>query len=148
MRIGEALQGISSILLDTSPLVYYVEQHPVYGPLMCSFFRIRAERSIDVVTTPVTLSECLVLPVHEGMHDLAATYRAVLLRGQGSVFRTLGSREADMAAQIRAQCNLRLPDAFQVAAALSAGCQAILTNDLVFKRVASPQILVLDELEP
>jgi len=147
MTVGEALEGVSSILLDSAPLIYQVEQHPAYGRLMRAFFQIREERSIDVVTTPVTLAECLVVPIRAGLQNLAETYRAVLLRGKGSAFRTLGNEEADLAAHIRAQHNLRLPDALQVAAALTNGCQAILTNDRRFTRVEAPRILLLDELE-
>jgi len=38
-------------------------------------------------------------------------------------------------------------DAFQIAAALAAGCDAFLTNDNTLKRVSELTILVLDELE-
>ena len=43
--------------------------------------------------------------------------------------------------------HLRTPDALQVATALDAGCDALLTNDLGLKRVAEMRVLVLDELE-
>ena len=53
---------------------------------------------------------------------------------------------AIQAAQIRARYNLQLPDAFQIAVALAANCQAFLTNDVILKRVTELQVLVLDEL--
>jgi predicted nucleic acid-binding protein len=42
---------------------------------------------------------------------------------------------------------LRTPDAFQIAAALGAGCEAFLTNDLALSQVAELRVLVLDKLE-
>jgi predicted nucleic acid-binding protein len=50
-------------------------------------------------------------------------------------------------AEIRARYNLTLTDAFQVAAALNAGCEAFLTNDAGLKRVTELRIITLDELE-
>lgn len=49
------------------------------------------------------------------------------------------------AAQIRARYNLQLPDAFQIAFALAAGCEAFLTNDVIFKRIKELQVLVLND---
>ncbi len=40
----------------------------------------------------------------------------------------------------------QLPDAFQVAVALAADCDAFLTNDATFRRVAELRVLVLDDL--
>jgi predicted nucleic acid-binding protein len=53
---------------------------------------------------------------------------------------------AERSAEIRAHCNLKLADSFQVAAAIAAGCDAFLTNDSDLKRVSGITILVLDEL--
>jgi predicted nucleic acid-binding protein len=54
---------------------------------------------------------------------------------------------AERAAQLRAQYNLRTPDALHVASALEAACDAFLTNDLGLKRVTELRVLVLDELQ-
>lgn len=51
-----------------------------------------------------------------------------------------------LAAKLRATYNLTLPDALQVSVAITAGCQAFLTNDVRLKRVKELQILVLDEM--
>jgi predicted nucleic acid-binding protein len=50
-------------------------------------------------------------------------------------------------AEVRAKYNLKLPDALQVAIALEASCEALLTNDAQLKRVTELRILVIDELE-
>lgn len=54
---------------------------------------------------------------------------------------------AERAAELRAHYNLTLTDAFQIAAALTAGCDAFPTNDAALKRVTELTVLVLDELE-
>jgi predicted nucleic acid-binding protein len=54
---------------------------------------------------------------------------------------------AERAAHIRATYNIRIPDALQLGAALSAGCEAFLTNDHDLRRVTDLRVLVLEELE-
>jgi len=54
---------------------------------------------------------------------------------------------ASRAADLRARYNLTLTDAFQVAAALVAGCDAFLTNDDAIKRVTELNVIVIDEVE-
>ena len=147
MTIEDALQGVTSILVDTSPLIYHLEHHPHRAPIMARFFQIRAEMAITLVTSPVTLAECLVHPVRLGLADLASAYHRLIVNGENTEFRPVGSAEARLATRIRADHDLRLADAFQVAVALEAGCEAILTNDMAFKRVAEIPAIVLDELE-
>ncbi|WP_238360802.1 type II toxin-antitoxin system VapC family toxin [Iningainema tapete] len=51
------------------------------------------------------------------------------------------------AAQLRSRYNLALLDAYQVAVALTGNCEALLTNDIAFKRVTELRVLIVDELE-
>jgi len=146
MSIEEALAGVRSILLDTAPVIYHVERHPRYGPLMASLLAIRSQRGILAVTSPVTVAECLVVPFRLGRADLANSYAATLLNGEDIEFHDLDAQLAIAAAQVRAELNLALLDAFQVAVARQAGCEAILTNDTLFKRVGTPRAIILDEL--
>jgi predicted nucleic acid-binding protein len=53
---------------------------------------------------------------------------------------------AERAAQIRADHNLRTPDAIQAATALAAGVIGFVTNDPMFRRVPSLDVLILDEM--
>jgi len=58
----------------------------------------------------------------------------------------IGPDIAEKAADLRARYNLRTPDALQVATALYAGCDAILTNDAAMARVTELSVLVIDDL--
>jgi predicted nucleic acid-binding protein len=53
---------------------------------------------------------------------------------------------AEQSADLRARYNLRTPDALQIAATLSVGCQAFLTNDKKLSNVTELQVIVLDDL--
>ena len=52
---------------------------------------------------------------------------------------------ADSASELRSRHNLRTPDALQIAAVLSVGCEAFLTNDKRLKHVDDLRVIILDD---
>jgi len=147
MKLEDALGDVSAILLDTAPVIYYLERNPRYAPVMEAFFYLRAKSGIVLITSPITLLECLVHPLQRGLPDLERAYHRLIVAGENTVFRVIGDAEAREAARLRSECHLRLADALQGAVAILSGCQAILTNDSVFKKLAEVRSLILDELE-
>jgi predicted nucleic acid-binding protein len=57
------------------------------------------------------------------------------------------NRSLNRLAQFRADLNLSLADALQVATALAADCDAFITNDLRLKRVSRINVIVIQELK-
>jgi predicted nucleic acid-binding protein len=78
--------------------------------------------------------------------DLVEKFRKVIMTGAHTYYVGVDA-VAESAAELRARYNLSLTDAFQIAAALSAGCDAFLSNDTALKRVTEFRVLVLDELQ-
>ncbi|WP_017326546.1 PIN domain-containing protein [Synechococcus sp. PCC 7336] len=147
MNVEAALQGVTRLFLDTAPVIYYLENNPIYQSLVVSVFdRIEAGR-LTAVTSPVTLAECLVHPYRLGRTKLQQAYQRTIVNAENTLFQTIGELAAQRAAQLRASYNLSLPDFLQLAAALAANCEAFLTNDINLKRVGELQILVIKELE-
>ena len=72
----------------------------------------------------------------------------VILRGANTFFMPIDEEATRRAAELRAQHNLTLPDAFQAAVAITAGCDGFLTNDSLLKRVSGLQVIVLEDLTP
>lgn len=102
---------------------------------------------LPAVTSPITLLECLVVPCRLGRVRVQQDFTDLIVNGNNVTFASLGHAIAHRGAELRAKYNLSLPDALQVAAALAAGCDAFLTNDLDLKRVRELNVLILDELE-
>lgn len=50
------------------------------------------------------------------------------------------------AARLRAQTNLKTPDAIHAATALTSGCMQFIMNDPAFRRVTGLNVVVLSEL--
>ncbi len=148
MNITDSLQGVTRLFLDTAPVIYFVEQHPQYFPLVREVFQQLRNTPLMGVISPITLAECLVQPYRLGQMELQQDFIELMTDNDNVEFVPFHNETLALeAAQIRARYNLQLPDAFQIAVALAAGCEAFLTNDVTFRRVTELRIVVLDELE-
>ena len=147
MNIEESLQDVTHLFIDTAPVIYYVEQNSKYLETARGVFNSIREGTLIAVTSPITLSECLVRPYRLGQTQLQQYFIDVIVNGNNTIFVPIDNPNIALeAAKIRAKYNLQLPDAFQIAVALTAECEAFLTNDAVFRRVTELSILLLDEL--
>lgn len=147
MNITESLQGVTRLFLDTAPIIYYIERNPQYFALVSVVFDYIVNGTPMGVASPITLAECLVLPYQLGQTELQQDFIELLTESDTIEFVQIDQNLALQAAQIRARYNLQLPDAFQVAVALAAGCEAFLTNDVIFRRVTELQVLVLNDFD-
>lgn len=147
MKISDALSGVRSLGIETAPFIYFVEQHPTYIDRMRAIFQQVNQGTPQVVTSVITLTEVLVMPIQTGHTRYEQEYRDMLLNTAYITTLPVSAAMAERAGHLRAQYRLRTPDALHIATALEAGCQAFLTNDRDLKRVRELRVLVLDELE-
>jgi predicted nucleic acid-binding protein len=140
-----ALEG-QVVALDTTPLIYFIEQNPSYIDAIRPFFVAMDRGKVRVVTSMVTLLEVLVHPLRRGEKELAQQYRDILLDAEGLTTLSLSQDIAEEAAQLRASYNIRTPDAIQLATALCVGASCLLTNDARLPSLPELRVLVLDEL--
>ena len=147
MILADALDNVQRLFLDTAPAIYFLERHPVYFSRMEAVFRIRRERKIVIVTSPVTLAECLVHPIRLGLAEQSKSYRELILHGVGTEFHEIGPEVAERAARLRATHSIPLMDALQLGMAVAADCHAFLTNDRRLSKLAEIPVLLLDDLK-
>jgi predicted nucleic acid-binding protein len=147
MKLDDALQGISRLAFDTSPIIYFVEANPAYDKVVSNIFNRVAAGELEGWTSVISLSEVLVQPILSGRNDLQKAYRELLLNSSSFHTLPINATVAENAARIRATYGLRLPDAIQIAFALEVGCQAIVCNDNSMRRVHELSVLILDDLE-
>lgn len=136
----------SIVGLDTTPLIYFIEKNATYHPLVRPFFVAMAARKFSVVTSTITLVETLVHPIRNNHHELAGRYREILLNTANLTTYDLTPDIAQKAAEIRANYQIRTPDAIQLAAALQANASFFLTNDLNLKKFAEIKVIVVADL--
>jgi predicted nucleic acid-binding protein len=138
----EILHG-KKVALDTMIFIYAFEEHPVYLPLLKPFWREVERGKIRVVTSTITLVECLVLPFRAKALELAARYKTLFRDFPHLSVIPVSEEIAEKAAWLRAQNQLKTPDALQMATALDAGCHAFLTNDEDLPELKEVRTLVL-----
>jgi predicted nucleic acid-binding protein len=146
VNVEESLQGVTRIFLDTAPVIYFVERNLQYLATVRKVFNQIEDGSLMAVTSPVTLAECLVSPYRLGQPQLEQDFLDTIVYGNNTIFVPINNPHlAIEAAKIRARYNLQLPDAFQIAVALAAECEAFFTNDISFKRITELRVLVLND---
>ncbi len=121
----------AQLLLDSAPLIYWLEGNPLAGRFARVFEGIDALRWRGIVT-PVTLAEIVAGPLRHGRHGLAEQYRMLLTSGPRFQLRALDADLSMFAARLRAEHRLTLPDAIQLATAVSTCCDALVTHDRDF----------------
>lgn len=134
------------VALDTSPLIYYLEEDPVYLAAVAPLFSAIADGKLRAVTSTVTLVEVLTKPLREGQFEIAHRYRYLLLSRAGIEMQPVSPAIAEEAARLRASHGLRTPDAIQLATALVAGATHFLTNDHGLASIPDVQVLILSQL--
>ncbi len=139
------LQG-QVVGLDSAPLIYFIEENPIYLEMTDAFFEAMVRGEFRVVTSVVTLLEVLVYPLRQGNRILAQQYRDILLNEEGLTTIDVSPAIAEEAAQLRATYNLQTPDSIQMATAISGGASFFLTNDARLPSLAELEVLVLEEL--
>ena len=132
--------------LDTAPLIYFIEEHPVYLSTVVSFFQAVSKNELQVVTSTISLTEVLVRPLRQNDADLARQYREILQNSEGISCAPLSSEIAEEAARLRSENNIRTPDAIQMATAILHGAESFLTNDAGLPSIPNLQLLVLNDL--
>ena len=141
----KSMQG-EVVGMDTAPLIYFIEENPTYLDIVRPFFIALDRGDFRVVTSIVTLLEVLVHPFRYGNTALARQYREILLNAEHIATIPLLYEITEEAARLRAEYNIRTPDAIQMATAIREGASFFLTNDGNLPSLPELQVLVLDEL--
>jgi predicted nucleic acid-binding protein len=131
----------SKVFVDTAPFICVLESHPVFADVFVGLFEAAADGRLTVALSTVTLAEVLTGPYKAGRTALAKRYEKALCQFEVV---PVSVPVAALAAQLRAQHRLKLPDALQLAAALEAGATAFVTHDRDFSAVTALPILTGD----
>jgi predicted nucleic acid-binding protein len=122
---------VGLIYLDSCAVIYLVEEHAQFGPMVRAALAGHAEHSFAI--SPLVRLECLVGPLREPHLGLVPAFQAAFLQ-----FVNLKASDGavDDAARIRATHGMRTSDALHLAIARAAGCTALWTNDDRFAKAA------------
>lgn len=128
----------STVLVDTAPWIYLLQDHADFAPRFAPLFEAADAGRLQLALTAVTLAEVLTGPIKAGQMALAKRYETALCH---YAVMPLTATVAALAAQLRVQYRLKLPDAVQLATALDMGAAALVTHDRDFAGVQGLPIL-------
>ena len=134
------------VCLDTAPIIYYVEEHPVYFPIIAPFFTALAQHEFRAVTSIISLAEVLVHPFQSGDIELGNNYRALLLGTDEITTVSVNQAIAERTASLRSTYRIRTPDAIQIATAIHMGATVVVTNDDRLPRLSKVYSVVLKRI--
>jgi len=126
------------ILLDSAPIIYFLEDHPKFGPRFQPLFEEHSNGRVRFAVTTITIAEVLAGPLSAGDEALMRRYRAILESWQVVA---LDAEIAESAARMRASFRLKIADAVQVASALAINADALVTHDRDFSKVRSLRVI-------
>jgi predicted nucleic acid-binding protein len=134
------------VYVDTNVVIYLVERIEPYLPASAPLWDALEAGTLIVLTSQLTLLEVLVKPLREGNAVVAELFRNVLLSTAGLSCLPITRGILEAAAQLRAQYNLKTPDAIHAATALDARSTLFVTNDAAFQRIPGLNVAVLAEV--
>jgi predicted nucleic acid-binding protein len=139
------LPSAGLVYLDTNPVIYSVEKHPAYWPLLQPLWQAAKGKTIEIVSSDLVLMEALVGPLKSGNAALLNAYEQLFQQAQTRLLPITHPilREA---ARLRATTKLKTPDALHAATSLQAGCALFVSNDIGFRGVANLPLVILDDL--
>ena len=145
-RLSRFLEGHETIGIDTSLFIYQVEAHPKYKELTHSVFTWVEGPTGRAVTSAITLLEVLVQPYRSSDRKRVNLFYSLLSTYPKLAWVEVSLEIADRAAHLRAEYNLRTPDALQAATAIACRATGFISNDAALRRVTGLDVVILDEL--
>lgn len=134
------------IYLDTNIFIYALEGYSVFRPTLTALFESLDRQELTAVTSELTLAEALVKPLLDRHTEREAAYLQVLQSSSSLLVVPVSRAVLIAAARLRAEADLKLPDAIHVATAQLSTCSTFLTNDARIPSVPRLTIRQLSEL--
>ena len=146
MSLSDDIAQINTIFIDTAPIIYYIEAHPQFGPLVKNIIDDLQAGKLIAFSSVVTLTEVLPKPIEAGDEKLARRFAEFLKFGRNINLIEISERIADKAGRLRGKySSLRTIDAIQISAALDIDADVFLTNDATLKKIKEINVLVLKD---
>jgi predicted nucleic acid-binding protein len=137
---------MAKIFLDTAPVIYLIENHPLRGAKVQSYLIQETGQGSDFTTSVITLSEFSVIPARaQRLQPIADFHR--LMGTLSASLHDITQPIAERAAQLRGHYPaLKGMNSLQVACALHHGCDTFFTNDQKLTQITEVQVQLVDHL--
>lgn len=135
------------VFVDTAPIIYYLENSPLYSEVIKRFFTTCIEKNIQVVTSAITIEEYLVYPYSSGQMDFVDNFKRFLDYMNVEII-DINSDIAEQAFKLRGQYKgFKAMDALQISSAIASGCDMFFTNDKQLRQEKEIPCMTMDDLQ-
>ena len=146
MKLSEELARITSVFIDTAPVIYYIQAHPKFGPLAKEVVSAFRSGNLFAYSSVLTLTEVLIKPIEINDEPLARKFADFLKHGRHFLLIEISEGIAETAGRLRGRHPfLKTIDALQLAAAQEVRAEAFLTNDAKLKHIKELNVIVLKD---
>ena len=133
--INEISAG-KNIMLDTNAVIYYLDGTLPFMGLMSALFPLVEEGRLSLNISVITEAELLVKPYREKRKTAIEAINFFLDEFPNLKIVPVTREISRQAAKIRAETDMRLPDAIILATAIDSQCDLMVGNDTVLMRKA------------
>jgi predicted nucleic acid-binding protein len=133
------------VYVDTSIVIYTVENYPSYWQLLQPLWSKLRNREVQIFSSELLIMETLTGPLRDNNQQLLQDYERFLFQS-GMVLVPISQNLLKEAAQLRATTNLRTPDAIHLATALDTGSTVFITNDRRIRQISNLSVIVLQDV--
>jgi predicted nucleic acid-binding protein len=144
-KLRVSLRRHRRVAFDSCIFIYQIEANPKYVTLTDLVFSWLVQPAFRAVTSAITMTEVLVPSYRNRDQKLLDNFYGLLSTYPNLEWISVGLEIADVAAELRAQHNMRTPDAIHAATAIHAGATALITNDPLFSRISDFDVVILDD---
>lgn len=138
-----------TILLDTNCFIYYFEDKPDYSnKLEKVFINIQSGKNIACMSI-VSFMEILVKPKKENNVFIENRYKLMLTNYPNLSIIDMNYKIADIASRLRANYNIKTPDAIILATGIAKDVDYFITNDIRLKNICDSEgiaIVIIEDL--
>lgn len=132
------------VYFDTNVLIYLIENHQDYHDKIVSLIAELDDLSCTVITSELTLAECLVKPFAENDKQSQEVYKASVKNSDFMKVKPVTRKILIEAARLRSVVKNKLPDSIHIATALESGCDVFVGNDKKIKTSDDLRLIILD----
>ena len=144
--MGIDWSNCNSMVWDSAPLIYYIEEHPQYVDKLQVILDRMAANKISMDISLISYMEVIVGAERSGNHRLADRYRFFFQNSNNINLHAISLPIAEHAIDIRVKYSFKVPDAIQLALAHACGADVFLTNDRKLKQCTEVNVILVDEL--
>ena len=144
--MNRTIESARKIYIDANVIIYFLEGSAVFRDRAIELFKYVDAHDIPVLTSEISIAECLYGAYRRGNEAIAEKYRE-LFHDEIGMFRLIPIERdiCELAAKLGAEQKFKLIDALHVASALAVGCDVFVTNDRAIKPAAHLKVVQIFE---